>query len=86
MTQSEKERLLCYTAGILGSTIANPNYGRTEVPEWLIHRSIKAAYKLIYTIMDESKLQEVLKNENQPDSTVHSIGSGNPIPGDRSKS
>jgi hypothetical protein len=68
MTLSEKERLLCYTAGIIGSTIANPQYGQLkgglEVSDWLIARSIKTASKLIDTIMDDEKLKEVL-NEDQ---------------------
>jgi hypothetical protein len=61
MTLSEKERLLCYSAGILGSTLANP--GNVYAPEQLIKSSIRAANKLIQTIMNEDKLTEVLKNE-----------------------
>lgn len=60
MTLNEKERLLCYAAGIIGSKLANPNY-TGGVEDWLIRRSIRDANKLIQTIMDEEKLTEVLK-------------------------
>lgn len=63
MTQSEKERLLCYAVGILGSKLANPYYTGDLCPDWLMRRSIKAANKLISTIMDDEKLQEVLEND-----------------------
>lgn len=62
MTTSERERLLCYAAGILGSTIANPNYGQPDVQDWLINRSVRAANKLIGVIFDDAKLKEVLKD------------------------
>jgi hypothetical protein len=60
MNYNEKERLLCYASGILGSTLANPN--NTYTPDQLMGSSIRAAYKMINTIMDDDKLKEVLKN------------------------
>jgi hypothetical protein len=58
---NEKERLLCYAAGILGSTLANP--GNIYPPENLIKQSIRAAQKLIDVIYDDAKLSEILKND-----------------------
>lgn len=60
MTQNDKERLLCYSAGILGSTLSNPLHD-TGVTDWLIERSIKQAAKLIDCIMDDEKLEVILK-------------------------
>ena len=60
MTNSEKERLLCYAGGILGSLLSSP--GNIYPAENLIGTSIRAASKLINTIFDEKKLQEVLKD------------------------
>ena len=49
-----KERLLCYSAGILGSMLANSTAtAEPSVPDYLIERSIKAAKKLIETIYAE---------------------------------
>lgn len=56
---NEKERLLCYAAGILGSTLANP--GNVYPPSALIKQSIRAASELIETIYDDKKVQEILK-------------------------
>lgn len=58
---SDKERLLCYSAGILGSTLSNP--GNVYTPEQLIKQSIRAAQKLIDVINDDMKLVEILKND-----------------------
>lgn len=59
MTNSEKERLLCYAAGILGSTLANPNH-TSGVTDWLVNRSIGQANHLIDCIFDDVKLKEIL--------------------------
>jgi hypothetical protein len=64
MTTSDKERLLCYAAGILGSTIANPLHD-SGVPDWLLRRSIQQASKLIEYVFDDTKLSEIL-NEKAP--------------------
>jgi hypothetical protein len=56
---SEKERLLCYAAGIMQATLSNPN--NVYTPEGLIGYSVKAAQRLIDTIYDEEKLKEALK-------------------------
>lgn len=65
MTTNDKERLLCYAAGILGSTIANPNH-HVGVPDWLIKRSIRQAAMLIDCVFDDVKLEGIL-NENAID-------------------
>jgi hypothetical protein len=62
VNQNEKERLLCYSAGIIGSTLANPNHN-VGLPDWLIKRSIQQAAKLIDTIMDDSKLNAILSEK-----------------------
>jgi hypothetical protein len=62
MTQNEKERTLCYAAGIIGSTIANPNHN-VGVPDWLLKRSIRQAVKLIDMIMDDDKLNAILSEK-----------------------
>jgi len=62
-SQSEKERLLCYSCGIIGSTLSNPNHN-VGVTDWLIERSIRQANKLINTIMDDDKLDAIL---NKPE-------------------
>jgi hypothetical protein len=62
MTQNEKERLLCYSAGIIGSTLANPNHN-VGLPDWLIKRSIRQANKLIDMIMDDDKLNAILSEK-----------------------
>lgn len=56
---SNKERLLCYAAGIIGSTLSNPNH-TGGVQDWLIERSIRQANLLIETIYDDAKLKEIL--------------------------
>lgn len=58
MINSEKERLLCYSAGILGSTLANPN--NTYTAEQLMKQSIRAAHKMIELIYNDNELNEVL--------------------------
>ncbi len=60
---SEKERLLCYSAGILGSMLSARNENESTVHDWMVRRSIKAANKLISLIGDDVRLQEIL-NEN----------------------
>lgn len=62
MTVNEKERLLCYAAGLLGSTLANPNH-TTGISDWLVKRSIRKAAMLIDCVFDDAKLAEIL-NEN----------------------
>jgi hypothetical protein len=56
---SERERLLCYAAGIMGSILANP--GNIYSAEGLTARCIRAANQLIETIYDDGKLEEILK-------------------------
>lgn len=63
MTNNEKERLLCYAAGIVGSTISNPNH-HSGVPDWLIERSIRQAHKLINSVFDDDELKRILENEH----------------------
>jgi hypothetical protein len=58
---SEKERLLCYAAGIMGAMLAHP--GNTYHPEGLMPMSIKAAQKLIDTVYDDVKLKEILESQ-----------------------
>lgn len=60
MNINEKERLLCYSAAILGSRLSNPNHNYSV--DGLINSSIRAANKLIHTIMDDAALDEVLKH------------------------
>lgn len=62
MTNSEKERLLCYAAGILGSTLANP--GNVYGAEQLIGTSIRAANKMIQTIFNDEELKNVLEQRS----------------------
>ena len=62
MTLNEKERLLCYAAGLMGSTLANPNHTH-GMSDWLVKRSIRQAHKLINSVFDDVKLAEIL-NEN----------------------
>lgn len=59
---SEKERLLCYASGIMGSILANP--GNIYNPVGLIPRSIRAAQKLIDTIYNDELLAEILKEND----------------------
>lgn len=69
-TDSEKERLLAYAAGILGSTVANPNH-HVGVPDWLIRRSIRQAALLIDCVFDDVKLKGIL-NEITDGGTANS--------------
>lgn len=55
---NEKERLLCYTAGILQAKLANP--GNIYTVEGLIPGCIYEANMLINTIYDDDKLKEIL--------------------------
>lgn len=55
MINSEKERLLCYAAGILQAKLSNPNNGYTA--ENLIPSCIRAAQQLI------DQVYEVKENE-----------------------
>jgi len=57
---SERERILCYAAGIMQATLSNPN--NVYTPEGLVGYAIKAASKLIETIYDDDKLEEALKS------------------------
>jgi len=54
----DRERLLAYASGILGSTLSNP--GNIYTAEQLIGTSIRTAQKLIDIIFDDKKLDEVL--------------------------
>lgn len=58
---NEKERLLCYSAAILGAILANPNNNSTSAA--LIPTCIKSANKLITTIYDDNKLKEILESK-----------------------
>lgn len=55
---SEKERLLCYAAGILGAKLSNP--GNIYNVEGLIPSCIYEANMLINSIYDDVKLNEIL--------------------------
>lgn len=57
----DAERLLAYSAGILGSILANPN--NTYTAESLIGTSVRAASKLIDTIFNEESLRVVLEQQ-----------------------
>lgn len=58
---SNKERLLCYSAGMLQAKLSNPN--NTYTAENLIPSCIRAAQKLIDTIYNDVKLSEILKEK-----------------------
>ncbi len=59
---SEKERLLCYASGLIGSYLANPHTPTgLLVEDWMIKRAIKYAHNMITTIYDDAKLAEILK-------------------------
>lgn len=55
---NEKERLLCYAAGILGAKLSNP--GNIYNVEGLIAGCVREANMLINTIYDDEKLTEIL--------------------------
>ena len=59
---SEKERLICYSAGIMGAILSNG--GNIYTPKGLVPRCIRAAQNLIDTIYDEEKLAEILKEKD----------------------
>ena len=61
--KSDRERLIAYSAGIIGSTLSNPNHNQ-GVTDWLIERSIRQANKLIQTCYDDEKLAEILKEKD----------------------
>lgn len=63
MTTSERERLLCYAAGIMGSRLSNPT--NVWPPKSLIKSSIKAAQEMIETVYDDEKLAEIFSNETK---------------------
>lgn len=63
MTTNEKERLLCYSAGIMGSILANPLHD-SGLPDWLMKRCIRDANKFIGIIFDDAKLNEVLNEKS----------------------
>lgn len=56
---SEKERLLCYAAGILQAQLSNST--NTSTPRALIKSSIRTAQELIETVYDDKKLAEYLE-------------------------
>jgi hypothetical protein len=56
---NEKERLLCYAAGILQAKLSHP--GNPYSVEGLIPSCIRDANQLIETIYDDKKLTEILK-------------------------
>ena len=54
IVDNNKERILCYSAGILGAWLGNNTVTATaEVDDWMIKRAINAAQKLIETIYAE---------------------------------
>lgn len=56
VVDNAKERLLCYSAGILGSLLANSTVSADfTVEEWMIDRSIKAAKLLIEKVYSTSE-------------------------------
>ena len=62
MTTNERERLLCYAAGLIGSYMAGPqNTLGLVVEPWMIKRAIRAANEMITIIYDDVKLAEILK-------------------------
>lgn len=64
-TNSERERLLAYSAGIIGSAMSNPHYVAGGPTDWLIKRSIRSAAQLIDMIFDDKKLLEILSEEQK---------------------
>lgn len=59
---SEKERLICYAQGIMGSILANP--GNIYTPKGLMPRCIRAANELIQTVYNDELLAEILKEKD----------------------
>lgn len=58
MNMNERERLLCYSSGIVGSILSNPN--NTFTSQQLIRPAIRSASKMIATIYDDKLLAEIL--------------------------
>lgn len=59
---SEKERLLCYAAGILQARLSNPGNNSFSM-EALLPSSIRMAHKMIELIYDDEKLKRELAND-----------------------
>lgn len=59
---SKKERLLCYSAGILQALLSNPNNNSTS--KALVPSSIATAAYLINSIYDDTKLNRILSENN----------------------
>lgn len=59
MTTNERERLLCYAAGMIGSILANPN--NTYSAEQLMPSCIRNANRMIEVIYNDKALKEILE-------------------------
>ena len=62
--KSDRERLIAYSAGIIGSTLSNP--GNVYTAEQLMKPAIRAAHKLITMVYDDDQLKEILSHEKDP--------------------
>lgn len=60
--KSDRERLIAYAAGIIGSTLSNG--GNVYTAEQLMKPAIRAAHKLIETIYDDEKLKAILSENH----------------------
>lgn len=58
--KSDRERLIAYASGFIGSTLANP--GNVYTAEQLMKPAIRAAHKLITTVYDDVALEAILKD------------------------
>jgi len=58
-TNSERERLLAYSAALLSSKLSNPN--NTFTARGLVPSCIREAAYMIDCIFDDEKLKEILK-------------------------
>jgi hypothetical protein len=58
--KSDRERLIAYASGIIGSTLSNP--GNVYTAEQLMKPAIRAAHKLITTVYDDVALEAILKD------------------------
>jgi len=58
---SEKERLLCYSAGIFDAMLSNSVTTQFQTTDGLMRQSIRLANEMIHAIYDDEKLAEILK-------------------------
>lgn len=59
--KSDRERLIAYASGIIGSKLSNP--GNIYTVEQLMPSAIRSAHRLITTCYDDDKLSEILNAE-----------------------